>query len=316
MAVGIVAGINLGHDQPVERRAAGELVQAGGRLVQGEPGEVREVGQREQAGVEHVDVQVDQVGTGAVLEVGAGLAGPRGRIGPDGRCGDRVKMPADQFGPLPGVQLGWIEPEQHHPLRRHQRESRAEPGQALGSAAEHVRHPHRVCHRRVGPVRRAEVRVAVEVDQPRIARTGQDAERDGAVTAQHQGQPPVRADRRHFARHRLGHRHHPVQVTQPVDRLHRPEWRGRKIAAVLDIQAGLAQAIDQPGSAPCGRSLLLPRIMRARAGRDAEYAHPALRLGLAHRSGKTRFGSCSDSTDGGPMRSLSGSPMTSESLPA
>ena len=36
----------------------------------------------------------------------------------------------------------------------------------------------------------------------------------------------------------------------------------------------------------------------------------------AHSAGKTRSGLCSDSTDGGPMRSLSGSPMTAGSLPS
>jgi len=37
---------------------------------------------------------------------------------------------------------------------------------------------------------------------------------------------------------------------------------------------------------------------------------------LVHKSGKERPGLCSDSTDAGPMRLLSGSPMTSSVLPS
>ena len=37
---------------------------------------------------------------------------------------------------------------------------------------------------------------------------------------------------------------------------------------------------------------------------------------LVHRSGKERPGLCSDSTDAGPMRLSSGSPMTSSVLPS
>lgn len=37
---------------------------------------------------------------------------------------------------------------------------------------------------------------------------------------------------------------------------------------------------------------------------------------LVHRPGKERPGLCSDSTDGGPMRVLSGAPMASSSLPS
>jgi hypothetical protein len=113
--------VHLGDDETAELLAAGELVQRGAGLFQGEPVEVREVRQREQPGVQHVDVQVDQVAPGPALQVTAGLPRLTGGVGPHrrGRC--RVQMTADQLGPLPGVELGRVEAEQHHLLRPQQR---------------------------------------------------------------------------------------------------------------------------------------------------------------------------------------------------
>ena len=237
---------------------------------------MREVRQREQPGVQHVDIQVHQVGVGAALQVGASLTGLPGRVGSHRRGRGRVKVPADQFGPLAGIQLGRVEAEQHHLPGPQQRGPGTEPGQPRRPAAQHVGHAHRVGHRRDAPFGGGEVRVAVEVHQAPVTEPGQHAERDGAVAAQDQRQPPVGADRRHLARDPLGHLDDPVEIAQAVDRQHRTVRRRGEITAVFDIQASRAQLADQPGGPPRGRGLFLPGIVRTRAGRNPQDAHPPI----------------------------------------
>src|SRR6185437_16452044 len=125
----VVVRIHLRDDQPTEPLPAGELVQARAYLIQGEPGEVRVVGQREQPGVQHVYVEMNQVGDTAAVQVAASPLGFAYRVSPHrGRRG-RVQVPGYQLGPLAGVQLGRVEAKQHHLPRPQQRVPGAEPGQ-------------------------------------------------------------------------------------------------------------------------------------------------------------------------------------------
>ena len=269
--------IHLGDDQPAELLTAGEFIKPGADLIQHEPGEVREVRQREQPGVQHVHVQVHQVGLRPALQVRASRPGLPGGVGPHRRGRSRVQVSADQLGPLPGVQFGRVEPEHHHLLRSQQRATGAQPGQPRRAAAEQVSHAHRVGHPGFAAFRGAKVRVAVEVHQPGLVESGQHAERDRAVAAEHERQPSVGPDRGHLARDLLGHGDDPLHVPQPVDRRHRPERRRGQVTPVLDVQPGLAQPVGQPGGTPRGRGLFLAGIMRTRATRHPENAHsPAL----------------------------------------
>jgi hypothetical protein len=238
-----VVRIHLGDDQPAEFLTAGEFIKPGADLIQREPGEVREVRQRAQPGVQHVHVQVHQVGLRPALQVRTSRPGLPGRVGPHRRGRGRVQVPADELGPLAGVQFGRVEPEQHHLLWSQQRASGAQPGQPGRAAAEQMGHSHRVGHRRFAAFRGAKVRVAVEVHQPGLGGSGQHSERDRAVAAEHQRQPPVGPDRGHLARDLLGHGDDPLQVAQPADRRYRPERRRGQVTPVLDVQPGLAQPV-------------------------------------------------------------------------
>ena len=169
-------------------------------------------------------------------------------------------MPGGQLGPLAGVQLGRIEAEQHHLPGPQQRVPGAEPGQPRRPAAEHVGHAHRVGHRRAAALRGGEVRVSVEVHQPALAEPVQRAQRDRAVAAQDQRQPPGGADRRYLGRDPPGHLDDPIGVTKAADRLDRAVRRRREVAAVLDVEPGRAQRADQPGRAPGGRALSCPGL--------------------------------------------------------
>ena len=134
-------------------------------------------------------------------------------------------------------------------------------------------HPHRVGHRGLAALGGGQIRVAVKVHQTHLAEPGQHPERDRAVAAQDQGQPPAGPDRGHFGRDGLRHGDDAFGVTEPVGRRHRAERRRGQIAAVLDVQPGPAQPVGQSRGPPGGRSLVLAGIMRTRAGRYPEDAH-------------------------------------------
>ena len=109
------------------------------------------------------------------------------------------------------------------------------------------------------------------------------------------------------------------QVQAPMKRVweeiyHAERWPGwwKYVVGVDELEPGAADGVGK-------------RRPRGRRGRFIRTVSPVGRVHcsgaagsppLVHRPGKERPGLCSDSTDAGPMRLLSGSPMTSSVLPS
>ncbi len=123
----------------------------------------------------------------------------------------------------------------------------------------------------------AQVGVAVEVDQANVRvdalGTGDDADRDRAVTADHQGQAPGRDDVGHgigdVGRHLHDRGQIPPGRLSPVD----AEYCPRQVACVGDGQASRAQPVNQPRGPQGGGCPILAGVVRPGTRRDSDH-HP------------------------------------------
>ena len=141
-----------------------------------------------------------------------------------------------------------------------------------------MRDGHRIEDAGVGGVRRGQVRIAVEVDQPEIRlsaqQAGDDAQRDGAVAAQDQRNQPALAGRRDRAGDPIDHgRHLRYALLLAISgiRLEPDQW---EISEIIDGEPGLTKGAKQSGLAKGRRRFLLTRPVGTGAGGDPDQAEP------------------------------------------
>ena len=133
--------------------------------------------------------------------------------------------------------------EENDAVLREEWESRTDVGKVRIALADQVRDAHRVEDPRVRRLRCRQVGIAVEVDQAEVGLMAQearhDAERDGAIAAEH--------DRNQLALDRSGHGlgnlardldHLRLALTPALDAI-RCKADNREVAEVLDLESGL-----------------------------------------------------------------------------
>ena len=127
-------------------------------------------------------------------------------------------------------------------------------------------------------IRRGQVRVAVEIDQPQVGlpaqQSGNDAEGDGAVAAQHQRDQPALSGRLHRRGDPLGHGHHLCQALLLAIPGVRLEPDRREIAEIFNHKPSLAKGAKQPRLAKGDRRLLLTGPVGTGAGGNPDQAEP------------------------------------------
>src|SRR5918999_2298084 len=135
-----------------------------------------------------------------------------------------------------------------------------------------MRHPHPVERALVDAERRGEVGVDVEVDEPNVLvhMTGDRAELDCAVPAEHEEWAPLLARPGHAVCRLTSDARHLSQVLGPRACGVRSPAPDRRVAQIRHLHAAGAQPIDEAGLAQRRRGQLLPRREGAGAGRDAE----------------------------------------------
>jgi hypothetical protein len=104
---------------------------------------------------------------------------------------------------------------------------------------------------------------------------GQHGDRDGALAAKDQRDPPVGEDPPALAGGLAEHPEHGLEVVRPALLAVRPPPHHRQVTVVDDAHAGLGQPPQQPGPAQHGWRPLLPGPVGGGAGRDTEHAELA-----------------------------------------
>src|ERR1022692_1881217 len=190
-AIRVMGRVDLGEDEPGEGQVRQHDPQRGDRVREADTRAVmREVAERQVAGVHHVHVEMHHDRPAGCSDMRHRGGGHRGGIGDEfRRLGEPYARPGQETPPGI-VGLPRVGANDREPARVEQRRLAVQPGQLRGAAAEQVHDAHRVEDARAAGLRRAEVRIAVQVQQAGIGmappESGDDAERDGAVAADHQ----------------------------------------------------------------------------------------------------------------------------------
>jgi hypothetical protein len=156
---------------------------------------VREVAQRQVTGVDDIDVEVYDDGPGRGGHPGDGLLGDLLRCAGQVRAGEVSDAALLEERVPGGVHLPRIAADQAQPRRVDESARAVQAGQSGRAWPEQMGDPHGVEDPGLGVLRRSHVGVSVDVDQARVvtdpSESRHDAEREGAVAAEHEGPASV-----------------------------------------------------------------------------------------------------------------------------
>ena len=235
---------------------------------------VRVVGQRQVGGVHRVDVEVHDDRGLLAGQRGHGLPGDPGRVG-----AQVVVAPVQQPGMPPqlvrvdAVRVVRVVAEQHQLVVLEHREPGADPGQCRVGSADEVRDSRGVEDAAAAALGRGQVGIAVEVGQPHVRaeplQPRHHAEGDRTVATEHDRYGAAAGGELD----RIGHRERDPddswQVARGPARVDREHFTGN-VPGVCHGESTLAEPVEEAVVAEGRRCQVLPRVMRAGAGRSAD----------------------------------------------